>query len=50
MICAQCHDYIPEDSLFCPHCGEKVTAPTRPWFWIVAVSVFALMLLSLVAY
>jgi len=44
MFCRHCHDYIPEDSRFCPKCGVRLwTAPpaNRPWFWICTILLFA---------
>ena len=29
VICGHCQDYIPEDSLFCPHCGLRARSQTR---------------------
>jgi len=29
VICGHCQDYIPEDSLFCPHCGLRPRSQTR---------------------
>jgi len=47
MICRHCQDYIPEDSRFCPRCGVRLkdgrVAPQRPWPWIAALLLFALI-------
>jgi hypothetical protein len=45
MICKHCHDYIPEDSRFCPKCGVRIwidVAPDPPWLWICTIMLFAL--------
>ncbi len=46
MICRHCQDYLPDDSRFCPKCGVRLrtqVAPNRPWFWIVALLLFAVI-------
>ena len=46
MICRHCQDYIPEDSRFCPKCGARFgtkIASNRPWFWIVALLLLAVI-------
>src|SRR4030095_11219752 len=37
IVCEHCQDYVPTDSRFCPHCGEKNQSSP----WIVAVLVMA---------
>jgi zinc-ribbon domain len=46
VICKHCHEYIPEDSRFCPKCGARLWIPppaNRPWQWIVALLLFAVI-------
>ena len=31
MICRHCQDYIPPNSLFCPHCGARLKSRTFLW-------------------
>jgi hypothetical protein len=47
MICCFCRDHIPDDSLYCPKCGQRLRAPPppteRPWGWILILSLIALI-------
>ncbi len=32
MYCRKCGKEIPDDSIYCPHCGERSGSTTRPSF------------------
>ncbi len=37
MFCRKCGKAIPDDSVFCPHCGEKSESDVRPGFMGLAI-------------
>jgi hypothetical protein len=46
MFCKHCHDYIPDDSRFCPKCGVRIpidVAPDPPLLWICTIMLFAVI-------